>query len=243
MCLIRTTTAGGSCKCAPHHHRPAGHATVALLALTWLAGCAAPRHAVAADPEVDFAAHVGHRGLIVDRMSGGHSAVLVPDGVWFSNRYLLHSDGRTIAALWLKDPSHVTVRESADPTAPVLGRVFANWDESALRLTLQPAAGPPYTLGRFRRVDATSRPVLLESADMSTITDVRGWYRAELRDQRGTPVGWLSVRITSPEGGMRTYDGNLPAALDGPLAAAAVELVNADVDDIESHVTDVYLGN
>ena len=67
-------------------------------------------------------------------------------------------------------------------------------------------------------------------------------YRAEVRDAQGNPIGWLRVRIAPPEGTSRIYDGFLPPALDGPLAAAAAELVNVDVDDIETHAIDVYEG-
>jgi hypothetical protein len=214
-----------------------------LLAGTLLAGGAAPLRAMAVDPDADFAAHLEHRGMVIDRMEGNESAVLKPDGSWFSNRYLLRSDGKTIAALRFKDPDHITVRQSADPTAPVVGRVEGTWDNGALRLTLQPADGPAYTLGRFHRIDYTSRPALLGSTSTSTILGVRGLYRAELRDAHGNTVGWLRLRITSPEGGTHIYDGSLPASLDGPLATAAVELVDADVDRLERDVIDVYQGD
>jgi hypothetical protein len=71
-----------------------------LLALgLTLPGCAA-RVTVPVDPKVDFAAHVGHSALVVDRAHGGEPAVLVPARTLpFSSgpTYLLQAQDKTIA--------------------------------------------------------------------------------------------------------------------------------------------------
>ncbi len=214
-----------------------------LLVLTFIGGCAPALHAIAVDPDVDFAAHTAHRGLIIDRMVGGSPAVLVPHPGWFTdNPVLLEDNGETIAAMWLKDLAHATVRNAPDRGAPVTGRVETTRQDGAIRLAFALADGETYGTGRFHRVDFASGAPFLGS-DVTTVLDVRGLYRAEVRDAQGNPIGWLRVRIEPPEGALRIYDGVLPPALDGAVGAAAVELVNLDVDDIEGHAVDVYQGN
>ena len=138
-----------------------------LLALgTILNGCASRLQAVPIDPRVDFAAHVEHRGLVVDRAHGAGPAVLVPAPTLpFSSgpTYLLQAEGKTIAALWGKDPAHVTVRQTADPTGPVIGRVEAHWNERAISLTLKPVNGPELHSGVFERTDGPSLPSVLSA--------------------------------------------------------------------------------
>jgi hypothetical protein len=209
-----------------------------------LASCASPLRAVPVDPGVDFAAHVEHRGLVIDRAHGPEPAVLVPAGSLFSRgpNYLLEADGKTLAALWVKDLAHVTVRRTADPAGPVLGRVGASWKEGAIRLTLTPADGPALQTGRFHRVDGPGPPELLTS-DFGTVLDERGMYLAELRDEKGNAIGWLRVRISPYQAARRIYDADLPPSVPEPLATAAVALVNANIRESENHAVDVYLGN
>lgn len=208
-------------------------------------GCAPRLHAVPVDPAVDFAAHVEHSGLVVDRAHGAGPAILVSARTLpFSSgpTYLLQAQGKTIAALWVKDPAHVTVRQTADPTGPVIGRVEAHWNERAISLTLKPVDGPELRSGVFERTDGPSLPAVL-SAQANTVLDVRGMYQADLRDASGAPAGWLRVRISPYMAASRIYDGVLPPSVQEPLATAAVALVDADVDYIENHSLDVYMGN
>ncbi len=209
-----------------------------------LASCASAPHTVPVDPRVNFAAHVEHRGLVIDRARGEEPAVVVPAGSLFSEgpNYLLEADGKTLAALWLKDLAHVTVRRTADPASPVIGRVQASWKDGAIRLTLEPADGPPLQTGRFHRVDGPGFPDLL-TADFRTLLDERGMYLAEIRDEKGTVTGWLRVRISPFQGARRVYDAVLPAAVSEPLATAAVALVNANLRSSENQAVDVYLGD
>ncbi len=216
-----------------------------LLALgLTLTGCAA-RVTVPVDPRAEFAAHGEHRGLVVDRAHGGEPAVLVPARTLpFSSgpTYLLQAEDKTIAALWVKDPAHVTVRQTSDPAAPVVGRVEAHWNAGAINLTLRPVDGPELHTGVFERTDGPSLPSVLRW-NAATVLDVRGRYEAELRDASGAPAGWLRVRISPYMAAGRIYDGDLPPSVPEALATAAVALVDSDVDYIEDHAVNVYLGN
>jgi len=222
-----------------------GRRTVGFIAsMCVLASYSSPLQALTVDPGVDFAAHSEHRGLVVDRAQGAEPAVLVPAGSLFSRgpNYLLEADGKTLAALWVKDLAHVTVRRTADPAGPVIGRVGASWQEGAIRLTLTPADGPPLQTGRFHRVDGPGIPDLLTS-HFGAVLDERGMYFAELRDEQGNATGWLRVRISPYQAARRVYDAALPSSVPEPLATAAVALVNANIRESENHAVDVYLGN
>jgi hypothetical protein len=221
--------------------------SIVLAAGILISGCALKPHAVPVAPGVDFAAHVEHMGLVVDRAQGGEPAVLVPAPTpLFSSgpTYLLEAHGKTIAAFWVKDPGHVTVRRTADPASPVIGRVVAHWDndDGAISLTFEPANGPELHSGEFERTAGPFHPDVL-GAQATTVVDVRGIYQADLHDAMGTQAGWLRVRISPYMAAARIYDGVLPASIQEPLATAACALVDSDVDYIEDHAVNVYLGN
>ena len=210
----------------------------------FVGGCASMR-AVPVDPGVDFAAHVEHRGLVIDRAQGGEPAVLVPVAALpftSGSTFLLQAQGKTIAALWVKDPAHVTVRQTSDPNAPVIGRVEAHWNAGAINLTFKPVGGQELQTSVFERTDGFGLPATL-SSQATTVLDVRSMYRADLRDATGAPAGWLRVRISPNMAASRVYDGVLPPSVQEPLATAAVALVDSDVEYIEGHAVDVYLGN
>jgi hypothetical protein len=225
MTAITTAPVNRSSSELPHRSRRGHHASAArkvsiiLLALglgLTLTACAA-RVTVPVDPKVDFAAHVEHRGLVVDRAQGGEPAVLVPVRTLpFSSgpTYLLQAQAKTIAALWVNDPAHATVRQTSDPAAPVIGRVEAHWKAGAINLTLRPMHGPELHTGVFERTDGPSLPSVL-SWNANTVLDVRGMYEADV----------------------------LPPSVPESLATAAVALVDSDVDYIEDHAVNVYLGN
>jgi hypothetical protein len=169
--------------------------------------------------------------------------VLVPAGSLFSSgpNFLLKSGGKTLAALWVQDSGHVIIRRSVDPSSPLIGRVDATWHQGAIRLTLTPADGPALQLGRFHRVDSPRSAILGVGA--TTVLDLRGMYEAQLRDTQGATTGWLRVRISPYQDARRIYDGNLPATVQEPLAAAAVALVNSDISNLRNRAVDVYQGN
>ncbi len=134
------------------------------------------------------------------------------------------------------------VRQTADPQSPLIGEINASWDHGAIRLTLKPADGPVFETGTFDRVDGRVATAAL-SSQAKTEFGLRGTYRAELRDANGTPVGWLRAQIRSPLTATRIYDGVIPPAINGALAAAAVALLDADVDYIENHAVNPYVGS
>jgi hypothetical protein len=217
----------------------------ALSAVLVLGSCAPHLEAPVIDPEVDFAAHVDRRGIVVDRMAEYDTAVLVPHGSLFSRgpAFLLQFDDHTIAALWFEDRDHVVVRKAADPNARVIGEVEEGSQHGAIRLTFNPAEGPGYRTGRFHRVDMFARESGLLGPQVATNLDLRGVYQAQVRDARGKAIGWLRVSIETDRRTPRIYNGVLPEEIDGSLAAAAVELINAEVDDIEHRAVDVHRGN
>jgi len=207
-------------------------------------GCATPLQVVPVDSNVNFAAHIEHRGLVIDQMAGT-SAVLAPAGsLPFSDgpRFLLQQQGKTIAALWFQDPGHMIVRQTADPQSPLIGEVDAAWKEGSIRLTLKPAGGPAFQTGEFARTDGRLSSATL-GRDATTVLDVRGTYRAELRDSTGAPVGWLRLQVSTYQGVRRIYDGVLPASLNGPLATAAAAVLNSEVRYIRNQALNVYQGN
>lgn len=216
-----------------------------VLIVGTLVGCAPRLNAIAVDPAVDFAAHVEHRGLVIDEMPGASPAVLVPAGWHYLTggpRYLLQAHDRTLAALWFPQPGRMIVRQTADPHSEMLGEIDAAWDHGAIHLTLRPADGPAFQTGDFDRIAGRFATGVLSSQTHSLL-DLRGTYRASVRDAHGVSVGWLRVRLSPYRSARRIYDGLLPESLNGPLATAAVALVDADVTSIAGHALNPYLGN
>lgn len=220
-------------------------ATLACAATALLAACAVPRALPDVDPGVDFAAHADTDGLVVDRNTDGRR-VLVTDAntaLFRSGPQLVVQSGdTTVAGLWLKDDDHLTVRRSTDAGAPLVGRVQATWENGLLRLVLKTADGETYATSRFRRMDAQRQPKALGEEDESLL-DVDGSYQAVFRDASGRPVGWLRVRIDPSRQFVHVYYGEVPRSLDPTLVTAAAALLDADVNDLEEHAANPYIGN
>src|SRR5574340_416187 len=178
-------------------------------------------------------------------MSGAARAALVPAS-WYvlpsGPRFPLRAEGQTIAAFWFPEPGHMIVRQSADPQSPLIGEIHAGWTQGAIHLAPQPAHGAALQTSEFRRIDGRVVTASL-SSQARTAIDMRGTYRAELRDATGQPVGWLRVQISPFAAARRIYDGVVPVPLNGPLVTAAVALLDYDVDYIREHAVDVHLGN
>jgi len=223
----------------------ARHLGTLLGVLAVLAGCTPTLQALPVDPAVDFSAHAAHRGLVIDEMPGVASAVLVPGG-WQAlsggPRFLLQAHDKTVAAFWLPAPGRMIVRQSSDAGSPLIGEVDASWPHGAIRLTVKPASGARFETGAFDRIDGRIVTAAL-SSQAQNILDVRGTYRAEVHDATGAPVGWLRAAISPHQAAAHIYDGVLPPELNGPLATAAVALLDAEVNSIEDHAFNVYLGN
>ncbi|HVN85294.1 MAG TPA: hypothetical protein VMW17_10655 [Candidatus Binatia bacterium] len=231
---------------APHVLAPVGVRTgLALFALAITTGCAPRMHTIPVERGVDFAAHADHNGLVIDTMPGASPAILVPAG-WSSGphgpRFLLKAHDQTIAALWFPRAGKMVVRQSADPTSALIGEVDATWNRGAIQLAFKPADGSVYQTAEFDRIDGRVVTAAL-SSNVQTNLDVRGVYRADVHNASGAPVGWLRVQISPYQAASRIYDGDVPPPLNGPLATAAVAMIDADVDYIEDHASNVYLGN
>jgi hypothetical protein len=185
---------------------------------------------------VDFAAHPGYCGLVIDRMNDGQSAVLVrsqprvPEGP----THVLEEDGNTIAALWVTGHERVAVRQTSDATAPLIGEVLASTEHGAIHLTFHSSDGATFHTSAFTRIGSETLPNVL-GEQMSHWLSVPGVYRADVRDARDVPLGWLRVQILPYQGLPRTYEGDVPGRLNGPLAAGAVALVNSEIDSIARH--------
>lgn len=186
-------------------------------------------------PDVNFAAHEGYRGLVVDRMGNGQSAVLVSGSASSTvgpTEVLQAEDGTVIAALWVSGDDRVVIRRTPDPAAPVTGEIVASWEHGLLRLAFQPADGAAFHTSRFNRIGREDTPAALDNEMLAVSEDLPGVYRAELRDAQNAPVGWLQARILRDQGLPRDFHGDVPATLNGPLATGAVVLVDAAIDSI-----------
>ena len=80
------------------------------------------------------------------------------------------------------------------------------------------------------------------SRNAQTVLDVRGTYRAALRDAKGGETGWLRVKVTPYAESPRIYDGVLPAEVGPGLAAATAVALGSEIDWIENHALNVYRG-
>jgi hypothetical protein len=217
---------------------------VFIVGLLACAGCVRTSHPMAAEPGVSFAAHTSNHGLVVDKMQGAQTGILVaPVGLPSADRpqFVLETGTPPAAALWI-DGADTIVRRAPDTTAPTIGRVGASWEQGAIQLTLTPQGNGSFRTTRFVRLSGGTAPAALgQPAD--TTLDLSGVYRAELLDARGAPAGWLRVRIAANQTPERVYDGVLPEALSGPLAAAAAARLDAEICAVESRALNPHSGN
>jgi hypothetical protein len=212
------------------------------IALVALAGCLR-RQPVRVDPDVTVALHRARGGLVVDRLPGGATGTLGAAGRLprpGAPTYVLRVGPDVTAAFWLEAPATVRVRAGAGGAA--IGRVDPEWTDQAIRLTLRPAAGPALRTDTFRRTATGGGPSVL-TRDAQSVLDVRGTYRADVRDGAGAAVGWLRVRVGPYLPAPRLYDGVLPDGIDPRLAVAAAAALDSEVDWIEGHTLDVYEGD
>ena len=122
------------------------------------------------------------------------------------------------------------------------GAVDAYWEHGAIRLAFKSADASVFRTDVFERIDGRRTTPLL-GLRAETNLDVRGVYQAQLRDTSGAPVGWLRVSVSPFDGPPRVYNGSVPAILSPQMITAALARLDAEVDWIEAHATDVNLGN
>ncbi len=217
-----------------------------IVAATSLAlGCPALQHSVTVDPEATFAAHREHGGMVIDRLGQDRSGTLGPAG-WFRRpgdpTFVLRADGAEVAAYWISG-QRVVVRRTTEEGAPAVGEIDPAWDDGgAIRLSFKGTEGSALRTDPFARQMADTGPATLTRASQ-TVIDVRGTYKATLRDAKGKPVGGVRVRVGPYLPAPRIFDGALPAAVDPALAVGAAVALDAEIDWIESHALDVYRGD
>ena len=103
-----------------------------------------------------------------------------------------------------------------------------------------PPDGHPIKSDVFARAAEDGGGTSVLTRDTHTNLDVRGRYRAALRDATGAEVGWLRLRIGPYERAPRIYEAKLPAGVSDPLAVAAVLSLASELDWIEGHTQNVY---
>jgi hypothetical protein len=220
--------------------REARWSAVLAAALVAASGCAATRRRAAVPPDATFAARQTPDGLAIDRPTNGGMAVVAPLG-WLHRpgepTFVLRDRTGERAGLWVAEVGHVIVRRGRTEDAPLLGRVVPSWEDGAIRLRLEPARGPAVLTDVFARTDGAGPAVLSRLARSSAAA--RGTYRATLRREDGTPVGWLEVRVGGRQGAFVTYDGAFPPTIDEPLAAATAVALDSEIDWIDAHVRGV----
>lgn len=218
-----------------------GWGTMAILSLAGTAcALAAPR--VPLDPAANFTAHVDTRGLVVDRMADGERARVVPKRAFFSSPLVVEEGQKDVATLSSEGADTVVSVANRDGDDPAIGDVKAEWSDGAIDLTFAPRDHAVYHTTPFRRVNPWRTPQLLgQPAD--NVVELPGRYVADVQSADGRRVGWLSVEIAEGGSVSRLYEGELPASLNGPLAVAAVERLNEEVDWVEQHAINPYLGN
>ena len=209
----------------------------ACAAIVLVAGCVRydTQRVPPIDPEATFAAHSVHGGLTIDRIPGAASG-RIDDGSF--GRFVAYADDRPIALLRLTGLATVVARTSDDAAAPPDVEVSPSWTTEGIRLTITSSAGTLHT-GQFVRTDGRAgMPTLARTGQ--TNLDVRGTFRADVSDDRGTPRGWFTVYVPGPDT-PRMFVGALagsPIAIGPALALALV----SELDWIDDHSIDVYRG-
>lgn len=206
-------------------------------------GCAFAPQRLSVTPGATFAAHQEHQGLAFDRLTGGGNAVLRSPGLGWPGTpaFFLERDGQRVAAFSVVEPATVDVRAGSSSHGPVVARVVPEWENNAIRLTLQSADGATLKTDLFARVPSDGATPALTRLVQSTM-DLRGTYRATLRDTAGADVGWLGVRVGPYLDAPRIYDGSLPDGVSPELGAATTVALASELDWIEAHSLDPYRG-
>jgi hypothetical protein len=122
------------------------------------------------------------------------------------------------------------------------GTVEVHHEHGAIRFAFRPANAGVLHTDAFERIDGRrAAPVLGQAVE--TDLDLRGVYRAEVRDAAGASVGWLRVSVSPFDVPPRVYEGRVPATLSPRMIRTALAHLDAEIDTIEARATDVDLGN
>jgi len=221
--------------------RMTGSRGVWVVMMALVAGCLPPWwHVPPLDPRVTFAAHRESRGLVIDRLSSSSDgpAELVAAGSPWDPAFRLEQRHGPAAIISSRNGRAAVRTEGA--SSSLLGQVDAELDDGAIRLTLQPGPGEVVRTTVFHRLGGGQGEALGRSA--RSVLEVRGEYRADLKDASGALIGWLRVRVGKYQPYPRIYDGVVPSSVNGALVVAATQMLDAEIDHIEASVpSDVYL--
>jgi len=147
-----------------------------------------------------------------------------------------------VAFFWPGRGGRVVARPGQSSTEPPSVEAEPAFDAGAVKLTIRGSGGGSLRTDTFGREGSGTGPSLL-SRNAQTVLDVRGTYRATVRDDKGKPVGWFRVRISPYQPAPRIYDALLPGDVDDTLPAAATLARREEIDWIERHAIDVYRGS
>jgi hypothetical protein len=215
---------------------------VIVILTTALGGCLLMRPAsIPLDPEATFAAHDEHGGIVLDRTQRGSGGQIATSG-WLrapgSPTFVLRVEEQAVAFFWLSGGS-VVGRLRSNSAEPPSVEVEPSFEAGAVKLTARRGGGQSLRTDTFAREGGGTGPSLL-SRNAQTVLDVRGTYRATVRDDTGKPIGWLRVRVSPYQPAPRIYDARLPADVDDAVPAALVLALRDQIDWIERHAIDVY---
>ena len=194
------------------------------------------------DPSATFSAYRTHDGFTIARAEGGKSGSIDPAG-WsdWAPTFRVVLAGSTIANLRLESPGHVQVRDPANPGGPLMGEIVPRWEDGAIRLTMRAPKEETLHTRSFRSTETTSGLAVLTRNTQSTL-DLRGTYRAEVRDDSSLPDGWYQVGVWEPSG-RRVYESNVPRDFTVVEAAAVTVALDAEVEFIRRTASNAYRGS
>lgn len=208
------------------------------------AGCTFTHVAVPVDAGATIAAHQERRELVVDKLPDGRVGTVRPASfvkLPGTPDFVLATDREVLGGLWLVAPAHVVVRRDTSKTDAPIGEVVPSWQDDVIRLTFTPVDGSPFRTDPLRREGGgTGRAVFSRTIDANI--DLRGTYKAALRDAKGTAVGWLRLRIGPYQPSGRIYDAAMPPAIDAALGIGGFVALDSEIDWIQDHTTDIYKG-
>ena len=194
---------------------------------------------------VTFAAHAAHGKIVIDRMPEGSRGEVVPAGLFHwggAPTFVVKRDDQPVDDIWLTSTATVEVAPHTAGGDVARSRIVPAWDENTVRFTVNRPNLPVLHTDVFARTTSGGGPGALSRTAQTSI-DVRGTYRAPLRDPGGGEIGWLRVRISPYQEAPRIYDGVFPADFGTGLAAGMVVALSSEIDWIQAHTLDIYRGN
>jgi hypothetical protein len=207
-----------------------------------LVGCLLHPASITVDPEATFTAHEEHGGIVLDRMQRGAGGLIAPAG-WLrapgSPTFLLRVEEHPVAFFWLPGAGRVVGRPGSNSAEPPSVEVEPSFEAGAVKFAVRRGSGQALRTDTFAREGGGTGPSLL-SRNAQTVLDVRGTYRATVRDDAGKPIGWLRASISPYQPSPRIYDARLPADVDDAVPAAITLALRDEIDGIERHALDVY---